>query len=131
MSGTEIMYCIKETFSMLFTLQGIIAWLSLSVLCGVLVLVIKEKQSLMKLLKLKTLILLLILNFAVCQGMLLLILAYIGNCKELFYTGFFIMIAPILMKEIIRLIRKRLTRALRKDTGEKYHKINFKGEKKL
>lgn len=119
MSGTEIIYCIKETFSMLFTLQGIIVWLSLSGLCGVFVLVIEEKQSLMKLLKLKSLILLLIFNFAVCHGMLLLILAYIGNCKELFYTGFFIMIAPILMKEIICLIRKRLTRALCKDTGEK------------
>lgn len=119
MSGTEIMYCIKETFTMLFTLQGIIAWLSLSMLCGVFGLVIKGKQSLMKLLKLKTLILLLILNFAVCHGMLLLILADIGNCKELFYVGFFIMITPILIKEIIRLVRKRLTRALCKDTGEK------------
>ena len=110
MNGSEIIYCMKESLIMLFTPQGIIAWSSVSMLVGVFVLAMKGKRSL-----LKVLIPLLVQSFAVCYGMMLLILAYAGNSKELFYVGFFIMVIPILITEIIGLIGKRINKALYKD----------------
>lgn len=110
MSGNEILYCTKESFSMLFTLQGIIAWLSLSVLCGVFMASLK-RWSLLHALAGS-----LVYNFMLCFEILLFLIAYHKNCKELLWVGFFIIIeaAPmfiiilLFIVEILFLIRRKI-----------------------
>lgn len=103
MSKDEILYCLKGAWELSTTKYGITAWLVFTIILGVIALAMRGWKFLKRIL-----IRLVIATFAFTYGMTIDIIAYLCDSKILAYIGFFFMVVPVLIVEVLMLIKDRI-----------------------